>query len=111
MENYFCDGSTFAADANRYKIVWRKNAQRYEQMAREKCCTLFAEIEALNEDENRRYGDKDLEETGQDIASVTNEAIAQKLDTLNKTISATTVKNERRKAASLKNKLEHISKV
>ena len=31
MDNYFCDGSTFAADANKYKMVWRKNAGKYRK--------------------------------------------------------------------------------
>ena len=28
MENYFCDGSTL----NRYKMVWKKNAERYMEI-------------------------------------------------------------------------------
>ena len=43
MENYFCDGSTFSADANRYKMVWKKNAERYKQSAEEKCKELFGQ--------------------------------------------------------------------
>jgi len=30
MEHYFCNGSSFAADANRYKMVWKMNAERYK---------------------------------------------------------------------------------
>jgi hypothetical protein len=33
MENYFNDGSTFAAAANRRKIVLKKNAERFKQEA------------------------------------------------------------------------------
>jgi transposase len=33
VENYFTDGSTFSADANARKIVWRKNAERYKKIA------------------------------------------------------------------------------
>lgn len=29
MEHYFCDGSPFMADANKHKMVWKKNALRY----------------------------------------------------------------------------------
>jgi len=39
MENYFCDGSTFPADANKHKMVWKKNAQRYKASAEQKCCS------------------------------------------------------------------------
>ena len=32
FENYFCDGSTFWANANRHKMVWKKNAGRYQAL-------------------------------------------------------------------------------
>ena len=35
MENYFSDGSTFSADANKHKMVWKKNAERYQAGAEE----------------------------------------------------------------------------
>jgi len=39
MGNYFYDGSTL----NRYKMVWKKNAERYKQSAEEKCKELFGQ--------------------------------------------------------------------
>ena len=60
MGNYFYDGSTL----NRYKMVWKKNAERYKQSAEDKCKELFGQIDRLNADENKQYGDKDLEENG-----------------------------------------------
>src|SRR6202035_3999046 len=48
LENYFCDGSTFAADGNKHKMVWKKNAERYKTGVQEKCKELFKEIDALN---------------------------------------------------------------
>src|SRR5690606_28004943 len=56
FENYFCDGSTFAANANKHKMVWKKNAIHYQQATEQKCRELFKEIDALNEAENKAYG-------------------------------------------------------
>jgi transposase len=55
MENYFCDGSTFRADANQHKMVWKKNAERYGLKAEEKCKELFKQIEELNASEDKEY--------------------------------------------------------
>jgi len=56
MENYFCDGSTFAADANKHKMVWKKNAERYKASAEQKCLELFKQIDELNAAEDKEYG-------------------------------------------------------
>src|SRR6266540_724754 len=56
MENYFCDGSTFRADANQYKMVWKKNAERYKGSTEEKCRQLFKQIDELNSQEESQYG-------------------------------------------------------
>ena len=48
MGNYFCDGSTFMADGNKHKMVWKKNALRYKEAAEKRCGQLFREIDELN---------------------------------------------------------------
>jgi hypothetical protein len=48
MENYFNDGSAFAAAANRRKIVLKKNAERFKQEAESNCLALFGKIDELN---------------------------------------------------------------
>lgn len=106
FENYFCDGSTFEADANRHKMIWKKNAERYKKMAEEKCRALFKEIEALNEAEEKAYGNNDLEERGENSALLTTETIQEHVKKLNTTIEKTEESRKRRKAASLKKKLE-----
>ena len=64
MENYFNDGTTFAADANRHKMVWKKNAERFKQATESKCLELFEQIDELNQSEDKQYGKQDLEENG-----------------------------------------------
>lgn len=105
MENYFCDGSTFAADANKHKMVWKKNAQRYKASAEQQCQALFKQIEALNTAEDKQYGDKDLEEHG-GSATITPAAIREQVRHLEAQVQTATAKRSQRKAASLKKKLE-----
>lgn len=106
MENYFCDGSTFAADANRYKMVWKKNAERYKAATEQKWRVLFKEIDALNAADDRQYGNGDLEETGCEAVAINKDAIEAQVNKLNEVVVATTEKKQKRKASSLKKQLE-----
>jgi len=105
FEHYFCDGSTFEADANRHKMVWKKNAKRYQAATEQKCRELFKQIDQLNETEQLQYGNKDLEELGADKQPVTKAQISAQTNKLEKVIEATTSKRLKRKAATLKKKL------
>lgn len=104
FENYFCDGSTFGANANRHKMVWKKNAQRYRASTEQKCRELFKEIDQLNEVEQNQYGNKDLEEMG-DARRVDGEQIATQTEKLNKLAATAPTGRARRKALTLKKKL------
>lgn len=104
-EDYFCDGSTWSADANRHKMIWRKNAIRYQEATEKKCQELFAQIDALNEEEEKQYGKEDLEIEGNQQKNI-RQKISEKTDTLNRIIVETTDKKKKRKAVSLKKKIE-----
>jgi len=106
FENYFCDGSTFGANANRHKMVWKKNAVRYKEATEQKCKELFQQIEALNSTEERNYGNRDLEETGQDGHGNIEDQIAVQVDKLDSIINSTEGKAVKRKARTIKKKLE-----
>ncbi len=105
MENYFCDGSTFRADANQHKMVWKKNAERYKLKAEQKCQALFKEIDALNAAEEKQYGHTDLEENG-DGSSLSKEDINEHIERLNGKLKSTLDKKTHRKANSLGKKLK-----
>jgi transposase len=105
MENYFCDGSTFRADANQYKMVWKKNAERHKLKAQHRCEALFKEIDALNATEEKQYGNTDLEENG-GAASISRTDINQHISKLNEKLKHTLDKKHQRKARSLQKKLE-----
>ena len=61
LEDYFVDGTKVEANANKYSFVWAKNTERYEKQLAEKVKVLFEQIEALNQAEDERYGERDLE--------------------------------------------------
>lgn len=104
MENYFCDGSTFRADANQHKMVWKKNAERYKGKAEEKCRQLFKQIDELNSQEDKQYGSAGLEENG-GSSSITKDAIQERVSLLNEKIKTATDKRIQRKAGAIKKKL------
>jgi transposase len=66
LEHYFLDGTKIEANANRYSWVWAKSTRRYKQKLQENVKKLLDEIEQVNEEENEEYGDRDLEEMGED---------------------------------------------
>jgi transposase len=108
FENYFCDGSTFGANANRHKMVWKKNAVRYKEATEQKCKELFSKIEELNSTEESSYGSRDLEETGPQTSADLVEQIASQVEKLDKIINGSGVKALKRKATTIKKKLtEH----
>ena len=108
MENYFCDGTTLRADANQYKMVWKKNAERFKLKTQEKCEVLFKEIDTLNAAEDKQYADTDLEEHG-NASTISKADINKHIDKLNEKIKSTLDKRTLIKAKSLENKLKQAS--
>lgn len=64
LENYFLDGTKVEANANRYTFVWAKSTAYYKGKLQDKIKLLLEQIEKANEEENAKYGDRDLEEMG-----------------------------------------------
>jgi transposase len=105
LENYFCDGSTFAADANRHGMVWKKNAERFKANAEEQCRELFKQIDELNAADDRQYAETDLEERGLSAKGITPETIREQADKLDALVGSSTIKKGQRKASNLKKQL------
>jgi len=103
IENYFTDGSTFCADANRHKVVWKKSSERYKAIAESRCQELFKQIDELNAAEELQYGDRNLEEMGS--KPVSQETVGIGIEKLNKVIEATTEIRKKRNALSLKKQI------
>jgi transposase len=66
LETYFVDGTKIEADANRYSFVWRKSTENYKKKLQDKVRQVMEEVGQVNEEEDRLYGDKDLEEMGEE---------------------------------------------
>ena len=67
LEKYFVDGTKIEANANRYSFVWGKSTKRYKANLQEKVKRMLKEIEKIDEEEDRRYGDKDYPEMGEGV--------------------------------------------
>jgi transposase len=104
IENYFTDGSTFSADANKHKMVWKKNAERYKLLAEDKCRALFQQIDILNQEEEKQYGELDLEEMGKQ--PIDQQTVARQVEKLNQVIGKTSDNRSARKAEALKKKVK-----
>ena len=48
-EEYFVDGTKLKADANKYKVVWKKNTERYKDAARRRASEIINEANELND--------------------------------------------------------------
>src|SRR3972149_6123335 len=67
---------------NRYRAVWAKNTQRYKAQLQEKIRGLLDEIARVNDAENEEYGDRDLEEMGEQ-GPIDAEKLEKKIQELN----------------------------
>lgn len=65
----FTDGTKYQANANKHKAVWRKNTIRYKEGVLQKVDALLMQIDKENEAENKKYGSKDLMETGSHVVT------------------------------------------
>ena len=66
LEHYFVDGTKIEANANRYSFAWKKSTQKYKKNLQAKVKELFDEIDQINAAEEAEYGDRDLEELGEE---------------------------------------------
>jgi transposase len=78
LDDYFLDGTKIEANANKYTWVWKKSTHRYKGSLEKKVKALLVEIDEISDEENKTYGDKDLEEMGEE-AQITAEDIEQKV--------------------------------
>lgn len=94
IEDYFVDGTKIEANANKYSYVWANNTKRYKKNVQKKIKELIEHINKVNEEENKRYGDRDLEELGEDALEITSEKIEKQVERLNKIINPTSEDTE-----------------
>lgn len=97
LEKYFVDGTKMRADNNKHKVVWKKNTKRYKGNVQEKIRGLLREIEEVNREEDERYGDRDLEELGEDT-DLTSEDVKEEIEKINEIIKDLPKKDKKAKA-------------
>lgn len=81
LEDYYYDGSKLEADANKYSYVWKKTVARNKLKVEEKIRELIKHIDKVNAQEEKEYGDNDLEELGEN-STITSEKILEKVKEL-----------------------------
>jgi transposase len=86
LENYFVDGTKLDANANKHTYVWASNTARYKASTVKKIEELLKQIKKINDEENKSYGDHDLEETGDGAEPITSEKLKEQVNKLNEII-------------------------
>jgi transposase len=85
LEQYFVDGTKLRADSNKHKVVWAKNTKRYKQKVQQKINEMLAEIERTNAQEQERYGERNLEELGEQ-STLTSDDVKEQVQRLNEVL-------------------------
>jgi transposase len=86
----FVDGTKIEAQANRYSFVWGKGVRTQKARLETQVRELLVQIEAENEAENARYGDKDLEEVGEGATPITSEQLERTAREMEERLAAKT---------------------
>lgn len=103
----FTDGTKYQANGNKHKAVWKKNTERYKEKVLDKLDELLAQIDEENEAENKKYGNKDLEETGSHTVTDSS-ALNKKISELGKKINEQ--QHDKRKKKQLGKAAKQIDK-
>jgi transposase len=87
LENYFVDGTKIESASGRYTFVWKRAVMTNEKKLDEKLKAYIRQAERVSEEENKEYGDRDLEEVGEGIV-FSAEDVKALAETLNEKIRA-----------------------
>lgn len=82
LKDYFMDGTKIEASANKYTFVWSKSTKRFKGRIPSKIRELLEQIDKCDEQEQKEYGNRDLEEMGED-SNITSEDIEKIVEELN----------------------------
>lgn len=111
LQETFVDGTKIEAQANRYSFVWGKAVKTHKARLEAQVRELLAEIDAENEAEQTRYGDKDLEEVGEDATPITAEQLERTAREMEARLAAKTKdKDDAKSRKGLKKAVKKIKK-
>ncbi len=86
LENYFVDGTKIESAAGKYTFVWKKATEKNERKMDDKIRAFVTAINHVSAEENAEYGDRDLEELGEQ-ATFTSEDLKTLVSTLNERLA------------------------
>jgi transposase len=108
IDDLYVDGSKWEANANQYKVVWKKNTLRHKENAIKRIEGFLEEVKELQQAEDNRYGEKDLEEVGEDKlfeVVISSKEIQASIERINELASQTPTKSVKKNLESLKGKI------
>lgn len=104
LEDYFQDGTTIEADANKHSYVWKKKVKRNKLKVESHIKELIKKIDQINEKEEKQYGNRDLEEMGEE-STISSEKIKEKVEEINKKIKSISEKKKVKQQETIVRKL------
>ncbi len=103
---YYIDGSKWEANANRYKVVWRKSIARYKEWALSRIDEILKGAQHLQNQEDDKYGKQDLatHSSAQQVHIVLNsKELQQHISHISKLVQAETDKQRGKKLLGQRN--------
>jgi transposase len=94
-KDIFIDHSKNEADANKHKVVWRKQVEKQSRKIDEELDELFKYIDELNENEGKIFGNKDLPE--QERTGFDDEKVQRIIDKINERVKKNEITREKGK--------------
>jgi len=88
----FVDHTKTEANANKHKVVWRKQVEKQSVKIDQELEELFAYIDELNEQEERGFGNKDLPEQERD--GFDDEKVKHLIEKINKNVKEEIIDRE-----------------
>jgi transposase len=107
LDELYVDGTKIEADANKHTHVWKKNVKRYKDGVHQRVQAVLDEVDNINEEEDKMYGDKDLPEKGEHIDS---DELKRKISDLTEKINKDSDKKKARELSKQRTKLKNEEK-
>lgn len=108
LSDLYVDGSRWEANANKYKVVWRKNMERYRSAVQERVRDLLRVAKELQDQEDTEYGQSDLsvhQSEEKIVVQLTSEQLRGQIKQLNEVVEEQSKNKRHRKLKSIANKL------
>ena len=108
LDDLYIDGSKWEANGNKFKVVWRKNTERYKLGVTERIAEILEQIKVLQQLEDEKYGVSDLKEHQKDEIiqlTLTSEELTKQIQRVNELIDRQTDKKKHKELKKLGKKL------